>query len=51
MKIKKPQIIISGFLCLLIIIAYKLNMNMSELLSRSFVKFVMNGVLVLAISL
>ena len=48
MKIKKPQIIISGFLLLLVIIAYKLNMNMSELLSRSFVKFVMNGVLVLA---
>lgn len=48
MKIKKPQIIISGFLCLLIIIAYKLNMEMSELFSRSFVKFVMNGVLVLA---
>ena len=48
MKIKKPQIIISGFLFLLVIIAYKLNMNMEELLSRSFVKFVMNGVLVLA---
>jgi len=48
MKIKKPQIIISGFLLLLIMIAYKLNMDMSELLSRSFVKFVMNGVLVLA---
>lgn len=48
MKIKKPQIIISGFLCILIIIAYRLNMDMCELINRSFVKFVMNGVLVLA---
>lgn len=48
MKIKKPQIIISGFLCILIIIAYRLNMDMYELINRSFVKFVMNGVLVLA---
>ncbi|MEG0856251.1 MAG: ABC transporter permease [Terrisporobacter sp.] len=48
MQVKKPQIIISIFLCLLVIIAYRLNMDMSELFSRSLVKFVMNGVLVLA---
>lgn len=48
MKIKKSQIIINVFLLLLVIIAYKLNMDMSELFNRSLIKFVMNGVLVLA---
>ncbi len=48
MKIKKPQVIISGFLCLLIIIAFKLNMDMIQLFNRFFIKVIMNGVLVLA---
>ncbi len=48
MKIKKPQVIISGFLCLLIIIAFRLNMDMVQLFNRFFIKVIMNGVLVLA---
>ncbi|MDO5391662.1 MAG: ABC transporter permease [Lachnospiraceae bacterium] len=47
-KIKLPQIIISLFMLSLFVLAGFLKMNIPELVSGSFVKFVMNGVLVLA---
>ena len=47
-RIKLPQIIISLFMLALFFLAAFLNMNIPELISGSFVKFVMNGVLVLA---
>ena len=47
-KIKLPQIIISLFMLSLVVLAGFLKMNIPELVSGSFVKFVMNGVLVLA---
>lgn len=47
-KIKLPQIIISLFMLSLFVLAGFLKMNIPEFVSGSFVKFVMNGVLVLA---
>ena len=47
-KIKLPQIIISLFMLSLFVLAGFLKMHIPELVSGSFVKFVMNGVLVLA---
>lgn len=47
-KIKLPQIIISLFMLSLFVLAVFLKMNIPEFVSGSFVKFVMNGVLVLA---
>lgn len=55
MKIKQtnihfsgPQVVISCYLLVLFIAAAYLGMNISELLSESILKFVMNGVMVLA---
>lgn len=47
-RIKLPQMIITAFLLFLFIIAGGLGLNISDLISDSFTKFVMNGVLVLA---
>lgn len=47
-KIKLPQMIITCFMLALFFFAAFLKMNIPELISGSFVKFVMNGVLVLA---
>lgn len=48
-KIKLPQLIISAFLLVLIILAWLLQMNMVLLFNDSLVKLVMNGVLVLSL--
>ena len=47
-KIKLPQIIITAFMVALFVLAGFLGMDIPELVSGSFIKFVMNGVLVLA---
>ena len=47
-KIKLPQIIITAFMAGLFVLAALLGMDIPELISGSFTKFVMNGVLVLA---
>lgn len=47
-RVKLPQIIITVFMLLLFVMAGALDMNIPDLISDSFVKFVMNGVLVLA---
>lgn len=51
-KMKKylggPQVVISAYLLLLFVLAKYLGMNMSGLLEESITKFVMNGVMVLA---
>lgn len=47
-RIRLPQIIISFFMLSLFLLAAFLDMNIQELISGSFVKFVMNGVIVLA---
>lgn len=43
-----PQIIIGSFMIVLFLVAGGLDMNISDLISASFTKFVMNGVMVLA---
>ncbi len=48
-KLKLPQIIISLFLLLLVVIASALRMDLTALLNQSIVKLVMNGVLVLSL--
>lgn len=48
-KIKLPQLIISVFLLVLIVLAWLLQMNMVSLFNDSLVKLVMNGVLVLSL--
>ena len=45
---KLPQIIIASFMLLLFVMAGFLKMDIPELIGDSFTKFVMNGVLVLA---
>ena len=47
-RIKLPQIIITVFMAALFVLAGFLGMDIPELISGSFTKFVMNGVLVLA---
>ena len=47
-RIRMPQIIICGFMCLLFLVAATMQMNMKDVIGDSFVKFAMNGVLVLA---
>ncbi|MDD3895223.1 MAG: ABC transporter permease [Syntrophomonadaceae bacterium] len=48
-SLKPPQIIISVFLVILVLLAYALNMNLVILFNESLVKLVMNGVLVLSL--
>jgi simple sugar transport system permease protein len=48
-RIKLPQIIISVFLLVLVVLAWLLQMNMVSLFNDSLVKLVMNGVLVLSL--
>ncbi|MDD3267857.1 MAG: ABC transporter permease [Syntrophomonadaceae bacterium] len=48
-SMKLPQIIISTFLILLILLAYLLQMDLLVLFNESLVKLVMNGVLVLSL--
>ena len=47
-RIRLPQIIIFGFMVFLFVVAYFLNFNMKDLISTSFTKFAMNGIMVLA---
>ena len=47
-RLKLPQIIIASFMLLLFVMAGFLKMDIPELIGDSFTKFVMNGVLVLA---
>lgn len=48
-KLKPPQIIISLFLLLLVVIASSMQMDLTALFNQSIVKLVMNGVLVLSL--
>jgi len=48
-KLRPPQIIISLFLLLLVVIASSMQMNLTALFNQSIVKLVMNGVLVLSL--
>nr|HPL54427.1 ABC transporter permease [Bacillota bacterium] len=49
MKTKWSQIIIAGFLVFLFVLAAILDMDILKIINLSFVKFAMNGVLVLSL--
>lgn len=49
MRIKPSQIIITGFMFLLFVVAALLKMDLFTVINTSFVKFAMNGVLVLSL--